>query len=85
MWLLLPGAAEGLGLSRRKQALCAVRILIDSSNDLPQRPACVYRVKIKATDVYCIIGFEICSGGLGGGGASKRGNHWAKNEKNTFA
>lgn len=53
---------------QRKQALCVVHILIDSSNDLPQLPAFVYRVKINATDVYCIIGFEICFGvgGLGG-------------------
>ena len=53
---------------QRKQALCAVHILIDSSNDLPQLPAFVYRVKINATDVYCIIGFEISFGvgGLGG-------------------
>lgn len=47
---------------QRKRALCAAHILIDSSNDLPQLPAFVYRVKINATDVYCIIGFEICWG-----------------------
>lgn len=45
-----------------KQALCAVHVSIDSSNDLPQLPAFVYWVKINATDVHCIIGFEICCG-----------------------
>ena len=65
---LLSGAADRLGKDsfvspeQSKQALCAVHILIDSSNDLPQLPAFVYRVKINATDVYCIIGFEICCG-----------------------
>lgn len=65
---LLAGAADGcrkhpfLLPEQREQALCAVRILIDSSNDLPPLPAFVYRVKINATDVYCIIGFEMCWG-----------------------
>lgn len=36
--------------------------VIDSSDDLPQLPAFVYRAKINATDVYRIIGFEICWG-----------------------
>lgn len=65
---LLAGAADRLRKDcsvlpvQSKQALCAVHLLIDSSNDLPQLPAFVYRVKINATDVYCIIGFEICCG-----------------------
>lgn len=34
--------------------------VIDSSDDLLQLPAFVYRAKINATDVYRIIGFKIC-------------------------
>lgn len=70
--LLIPALLAGAAGRRRKhcfvwpvqskQALCAVPILIDSSNDLPQLPAFVYRVKINATDVYCRIGLEICCG-----------------------
>lgn len=59
-------AADGLRKHRfilpeqRKQELCAVGLLIDSSHELPELPAFVYRVEINATDVYCVIGFEIC-------------------------
>lgn len=45
-----------------KAGLWAVHILIDSSNDLPQLPAFVYRVKINATDVYCIIDLNLFRG-----------------------
>lgn len=82
MLSLLAGAADRLRLHRsilseqRKQA-CAVSVLMDSSNELP---AFVYRVKINATDVYCIIGFEICWWG----GASFEATG-PQNEKNTFA
>lgn len=57
--------------------------VIDSSEHLPQLPAFVYRTKINATDVYRIIGFEICWGGVGVG--STVWNHWAKNEGNASA
>lgn len=62
------GAADGLSRRRslaraKKQASCAAHIPTGSSDDRPQRPAFVYGVKINATDVSCVIGFEICWGG----------------------
>lgn len=62
------GAADGLSRRRslaraKKQASCAAHVPTGSSDDRPQRPAFVYGVKINATDVSCVIGFEICWGG----------------------
>lgn len=61
------GAADGLSRRRslaraKKQASCAAHVPTGSSDDRPQRPAFVYGVKINATDVSCVIGFEICWG-----------------------
>lgn len=52
--------------------------VIDSSDDPPQLPAFVYRAKINATDVCCIIGFKLCWGSPGW-------NRWDREEASVSA
>lgn len=75
------GAADGLSRRRslaraKKQASCAAHVPTGSSDDRPQRPAFVYGVKINATDVSCVIGFEICWGQLTKPSGRERGRRF---------